>query len=287
MRPIVSSFSFAIFASACRISSRTSSTTSIFSIPNHDVVVLSSKYVVSSIRCAIYPVISLASNFNCSIGSLFSNSSILALYSASTTSILTTSAWVCTTNFYTFSNMKASSSSCMPGSSKHNSTIALFRLTSSCFRCVATAAVLGYLFSALSHSCVSAAFSTLASYSLSLNSSTICACRILNTSEGIAAKSNCTAPSYSPSCALGWHMLIGVLEMNRCSVPFGFITTLCILDGVATCGAWLTNVFSSMSCASIVYFSASYVVVIVVISSDILSQTLSTMFSKSSSCNTA
>ena len=56
--------------------------------------------------------------------------------------------------------------------------------------------------------------------------------------------------------------------------------------GIATCGAWLTKVFSSVSCASIIFFSASYMDVNVVISSDILSQTLSAMVLKSSSCNT-
>lgn len=46
---------------------------------------------------------------------------------------------------------------------------------------------------------------------------------------------------------------------------------LCTRVGIATCGAWLTRVFSLVSCASIVFFSASYTDVNVVIGSDILS----------------
>ena len=224
----VSSYSFAIFASAYRISSRTSSTTSICSMPNHDVAVVSSKCVVSSTQCVICPMISLAASFNCSVRSLFSSSSILALYSTSTISILAASACARTTTFYTFSNTEASGSSCMFGSSEHNSTTTLFKLTSSCFRCTTTVVVSQYLFSTLSRSYLSVAFSALTSYSLSLNSSTICTCRVLNVSEGCVAKSSCAAPSYSPSHALGRHMLIGVTETNRCRVPFGSTTNPCL-----------------------------------------------------------
>ena len=44
-----------------------------------------------------------------------------------------------------------------------------------------------------------------------------------------------------------------------------------VVDGVATCGAWLTSILSSVICVSIVYLSTSYAVVIVVISLNILS----------------
>lgn len=159
----------------------------------------------------------------------------------------------------------------MSGSSEHHSTTTLFKLTSSCFRCTATMAVLRYLVSALSHAFLSTTFSALTSCSLSLNSLAICACRVLNISEGSATKSSCAAPSCSPSCALGRHVLIGVMEMNQCRVPFGSTTTLCIAGGGATCGVCRTSAFSSVSCASIVCFSTSYTVVIVVIGSDILS----------------
>ena len=81
-------------------------------------------------------------------------------------------------------------------------------------------------------------------------------------------------------------MLIGVTEMNRCQVPTGSITTLCNVDGVAIYGVWITSVFSSVRCASIICLSASCTDVNVVIGSDILSQTLSVMVLKSSSCNT-
>ena len=174
VRPGISSFSFTISTSTYCISSHNFSTVSIFSIPNHNDVVVCSKCVVSLIRCTICQVISLATTFNCSVGSLFSSSSILALYFASTASILIASAWACTTTFYTFSNMDASGSNCMFGSSEHNSTIALFKLTSSCFRCMTTAMVLRYFLSTLSRSCLSATFSSLTRFSLSLNS-LICA----------------------------------------------------------------------------------------------------------------
>jgi hypothetical protein len=276
-----------ISASTYRLSLHTASTALIYSMPNHDFVAVSSKCVVSSIWCAIFPMISLAATFNCSIGSVFSNSSILALYSTSTVSILTTSACECTTTFYTFSNTKTSGSSCMSGSSENNSTTTLFMLTSSYFLYAANIVTLWYLFSILSRSFLSATFSALTSCSLSLNSSVICACKILNVSEGSGTKSSCAAPSCSPSCALGQHMLIGVTETNLCQVPSESITVLCIVDGVATCGVWPTSVFNSVSCVSIVSLSTSYAVVIVMIDSDILSQNLSAMLLKSSSCSTA
>jgi len=66
-------------------------------------------------------------------------------------------------------------------------------------------------------------------------------------------------------------MLIGVTVMNLCQFPSRSITVLGAVDGVATCGAWLTSVFSSVICVSIVYLSASCAVVIAVISVDIVS----------------
>ena len=280
VRPGISSFSFVISASAYHISWHTSSTISIYSIPNHDNVVVSNKCVVLSIWCAICPVISLAASFNCSFGSLFSSSSILASYSTSTVSILTTSAWACTTTFYTPSNMEASGSNYRSRSSEHNSTTTLLRLTSSCFCCTDTIAILQSLFSALSHSFLSTTFSALTRFSLSLNSSAMCPYRVLNVSEGSAAKSSYVAPPCSSSCALGLHMLIDVMMMNQFWVPSRSITMLYTVDGVATCGAWLTKVYNSMSCASIVCFSTSRIDVNAVMGSNILSQTLSTMMLK-------
>lgn len=75
--------------------------------------------------------------------------------------------------------------------------------------------------------------------------------------------------------------------MNQCRVPTRSITALYTMDGVAICGMQLTNVLSSMSCASIICFNTSCVDVNVVIDSDILSQTLSAMVLKSSLCNIA
>ena len=43
------------------------------------------------------------------------------------------------------------------------------------------------------------------------------------------------------------------------------------VDGVATYGAWLISVFNSIIYVSIVFLSTSYVVVIIVIGSDIVS----------------
>ena len=142
VRPKVSSFNFTISASAYHISSHTCSNTSICSMPNNDYVAVSSKCVVFAIWCAIYLSILLADAFNCSVGSLFSNSSILALYSTSTMSILTTCAYARPTTFYTFSNMEAMGSSYMFGSSEHNSAIDLFMLTSSCFLYIANVVAL-------------------------------------------------------------------------------------------------------------------------------------------------
>ena len=160
-------------------------------------------------------------------------------------------------------------------------------LTSSCFHYVANTTTLQYLFSILSCSYLSATFSALTSYSLSLNSSEIYAYRILNVSEGSAAKSSCATPSCSPSCALNWCMLIGLTTTNLCRFPSGSMTVLGAVDGVATYGAWLTSIFSSVIYVSIVCLSASCTVVIAVIDSNIVSQTLSTMLSKSSSRSTA
>ena len=286
VKPGFSSFIFTISTLACHISLCTTSTTSICSMPIHDFVVVSSKCVLFAIWCAICSVISLTSTFNCLVGSLFSNSSILDLYSATTVSILSASACACTTTFCTFSIMEASGSSRMSRSSEHNSATDLCMLTSSCFHFIANVAALQYLFFVLSCSYLSATFFARTSCSLSLNSLAICTCRVLNVSEGSSAKSSYAAPSCSPSYALGWYMLIGVTEMNLCRVPSRSLTVLCIVDVVATCNAWLTSVLSSVRCVSIVYLSASYAVVIVVIGFDILSQNLSVMFSKSSSCST-
>ena len=99
-------------------------------------------------------------------------------------------------------------------------------------------------------------------------------------------RSSCAAPFCSRSCSTGRHMLIGVIEMKRCQCPCGSITVLCTGVGIATCGAWLTRLFSSVSCASIVFFIASCNVMNVVIGSVILSQSLFAIVLKSSSCNT-
>ena len=104
----------------------------------------------------------------------------------------------------------------------------------------------------LSCSFLSAAFSTLTVCSLSLNSSVIYAYKVLSVLEGSVAKSSCATPSCSPSYALDRQMLISVTDMNRCLFPSGSMTALGVVDGVATCGAWLTSVLNSMSFASIV-----------------------------------
>ena len=94
---------------------------------------------------------------------------------------------------------------------------------------------------------------------------------VLSVSEGSTTKFSCMASSYSPSCAVGCHMLIGVIVTNLCRFPFGSMTVLGAVDGVATFGAWLTRVFSSVICVSIVCLSTSYAIVIVVIGADIVS----------------
>lgn len=130
---------------------------------------------------------------------------------------------------------------------------------------------LRYLLSMLSFSYLSATFSTLTNCSLSLNSSATCACRILSVSEGREAKSSCATPFGNPSYALGYRMIIGMTAMNLCRFPFGSMTALGVVDEVATCGAWLTNIFDFVSCASIVCLSTSCAIVIIVIGSDLVS----------------
>ena len=95
----------------------------------HDSIAVSSRCVVSSIRNAISPAISLAVAFNCTVVSHFSSSSICALYTISTMSILSTIAFVCTTTFHTFSSMGPSSSTYMSGSSEHNFAIVFLILS--------------------------------------------------------------------------------------------------------------------------------------------------------------
>ena len=118
---------------------------------------------------------------------------------------------------------------------------------------------------------MSATFSARTKCSLSLNFSVIYAYRALNVSKGNVAKSSCVTPCCSPSYALGYHMLIGVTVTNLCQFPSGSIIVLGVVDGVATYGAWLTSVFSSINCVSIVYLSASCASVIAVIGCDIVS----------------
>ena len=216
VRPGVSSVNFAISISVCCISSHTSSTTSILSMPIHDSVVVSSKCVVSTIQYAIYSATSLAASFNCVVGSHFSSSSILALCSVSTVSILSAIAFVRMITFCTFSITEVLGSSRISGSSEHNSATDFLMLASSFFHYAADATALRYLLSMLSCSCLSATFFALTIYSLSLNSSVICTCRVLSVSEGSATKSSCAASSCSPSYAVGQYMLIGVTTTNLC-----------------------------------------------------------------------
>ena len=185
-------------------------------------------------------------------------------------SILSAIAFVCTTIFCMFSITRASGSSYISKSSGHNSTTYLLMFTSSFFYYTANTTTLQYFLFELSHSCLSATFSTLTIYSLSLNSSAIYACKVLSVSEGSAAKSSYVAPSCSPSYMLGCRMLIGMTVMNLCWFPFGSMTALGVVDEVATCGAWLTNIFISVSYVSIVYLSTSCAVLIIVIGSNIV-----------------
>lgn len=141
--------------------------------------------------------------------------------------------------------------------------------TSFFFRCIVVVAALRYLFYVLSCSCLRATFSTLTSYSLSINFSLIYTCRVHSASEGSPTKSSYAASSCSPSCALGYHMLIGVTLKNLSQFPSRSMVALAA--GVDTYGAWLTKVFSSMIYVSIVFLSASCASVIVVIGVDIVS----------------
>jgi len=176
----VSSFNFAISTSVYRISSRTSLTISICSMPVHDSVVVSSKCVVSSIQYATCLMTSLAASFNCAVGSHFSSSSILTLYYVSTVSIPSAIAFAHNTTFCTFSIIGASGSSYISGSSEHNSAIDFLMLASSFFHCAGDATALRYLVSMLSRSFLSASFFALTICSLSLNSSVICTCRVFS-----------------------------------------------------------------------------------------------------------
>ena len=60
-------------------------------------------------------------------------------------------------------------------------------------------------------------------------------------------------------------MLIDMTMTNLCQFPSRSMAVLGAIDGVTTCGAWLTSVFNFVSYVSIVFLSASYVVVIAVI----------------------
>ena len=53
-------------------------------------------------------------------------------------------------------------------------------------------------------------------------------------------------------------MLIGMTVMDLCQLPSRSITVLGAVDGVATFGAWLTSVFSSVSYVSIICLSTFY-----------------------------
>ena len=66
-------------------------------------------------------------------------------------------------------------------------------------------------------------------------------------------------------------MLIGVTLINLCRFPSRYMAALAAIDGVAACGAWLTKVFSSVICVSIVFLSASCTIVIAVIDAEIVS----------------
>lgn len=121
---------------------------------------VSSRCVVSLTKYATSPDISLAAALNYAFGSCFSNSSIRALYSILNVSILSAIAFARTTTFCTFSNMGPSGSTCMSRSSEHSSVTVFLMLTSSFFRCVVVAVASQYLLSMLSHSFLSAPFST-------------------------------------------------------------------------------------------------------------------------------
>ena len=142
--------------------------------------------------------------------------------------------------------------------------------TSSCFHFTTNTTTLWYFVSILSLSCLSATFFALTSCSLWLNSLTIYTYRVLNVFEGSATRSSCPIPSCCPSYALGQNMLIVVIVTNLCRFPYGSIIVLGVVNGAATCGAWFTSVFSALSYVSIIFLSASCVVVIAVIGSDIV-----------------
>ena len=144
-------------------------------------------------------------------------------------------------------------------------------LTSSFFCYAANVASLRYFLSKLFRSYLSATFFALTICSLSLNSLVICACRVLSVSEGSTTKYSYAAPSCSRSFTLGCCILMGITVTNLCQFPSGSITALGVVDGVATCGAWLISVFSFVSYVSIICLSTSYVVVIAVIGSNIVS----------------
>ena len=122
-----------------------------------------------------------------------------------------------------------------------------------------------------SHSSLSAAFSALTICSLSLNSLVIFVCKVFSVFDGNKAKSSYAMPSSNPSCATSLRMLISMTLTSLCQFPSGSMTVLCAVDGVATCGAWLISIFISMSCVSIVCLRTSYIVVIVVSGSVIVS----------------
>ena len=165
----------------------------------HDSVVVLNRCVISLIRYTICFVTSLAIAFNCAVGSHFSSSSILALYSISTLSILSIIAFAHTITFCTFFTIGASGSSYISGSSEHNSTTYFLMLSSSFLHCTANAMTLQYLLSMLSLSRLSTTFSALTICSLSLNSSVIYAYKVLSVSQGSTTKSSCMASSCNPS----------------------------------------------------------------------------------------
>lgn len=264
VRPGGSFVNFAISISVCHISSRTSSTASICSMPIHDSVAVSSRCVVSSIRYAISPSISSVVAFNCMVGSHFSSSSIQALYFVSTVSILSVIAFARTITFHIFSSMGPSDSTYMFESSELNSTIVFIMLASSFFHYAAIVVAFQYFLFISSRSCLSAAFSAHTICSLSLNSLVICDCKVFSVSDCSTAKSSYATPSCNPFGAASLHMLIGVTSTNLCQFPSRSMTVLGVVDGIATCGVWLINIFNFVGCVSIVCLRTSCVVVIVV-----------------------
>ena len=90
-------------------------------------------------RNEISPAICLVAAFNCAVGSRFSNSSIRALYSIYTMSILSTIPFARMTTFRTFSSKGPSGSTCMFDSSEHNSATVFLMLASSFYHCTIVA----------------------------------------------------------------------------------------------------------------------------------------------------